>query len=236
MTCVGFDASWTVSEEARNPRRDVPRAIILVAVIVGLIFVGAAFLAQLVEPDPTVKDAAAAGLTVARKIGGDVFASVFLVGMVITQVAAGISAQAGVPRRLYAMGDDGVLPRGVFGYVSERTRTPVFNIVLSGAVGLLALALSEEQGASLINFGAFVAFTSVNICVVATWWRSRGSDTPRNPVTWLALPIVGAVFTLSLLVSLDTDSNIVRLLWLLIVFVSPPWLPACVCTPAPAAP
>jgi len=224
LSFLGFDAVSTLSEEARNPQRDVPRAIILVAVIVGIIFVSAAFVAQLIDPDPVIKDAASAGLSVARKIGGDIFAMAFLVGMVLTQFAAGISVQAGVARLLYAMGDDGVLPGSIFAYVSERTRTPVFNIVLSGVVGLLALVLTEEQGASLINFGAFVAFTSVNVSVIATWVRSRGSDAPRNTVAWLVLPALGAVFTAFLLVSLETDAKIVGLVWISIGFVYLLWL------------
>ncbi len=224
LSFLGFDAVSTLSEEARNPERDVPRAIVLVAVIVGIIFVGAAFVAQLVDPDLVIKDAASAGLSVAGKIGGDIYATTFLVGMVLTQFAAGISIQASAARLLYAMGGDGVLPGRIFAYVNERTRTPVFNVVLSGAAGLLALVLSEEKGASLINFGAFVAFTSVNVSVIATWVRSRGSDTSRNPVTWLVLPLMGAAFTIWLLVSLESDAKIVGLVWISIGFVYLLWL------------
>jgi amino acid transporter len=96
--------------------------------------------------------------------------------------------------------------------------------VLSGVVGLLALVVTEEQGASLINFGAFVAFTSVNVSVIATWVRSRASDTPRNAITWLVLPLIGAAFTVGLLVSLETNAKIVGLVWVSIGFVYLLWM------------
>ena len=234
LSFLGFDAITTLSEEARKPTRDVPRALVLVAVIIGFIFVAAAFLAQLVEPDPTIKNASSAGLQLARMIGGDMFSSVFIIGMVVSQIGAGITAEASVARILYAMGSDGVLPSRIFAYVSKRARVPVFNIVFSGIVGLLAVALSEEQGASLINFGAFVAFTSVNLCVIATWLRSRGTDEPRNAFAWLLLPAIGAVFTGWLLFSLEKDAKIVGLVWISIGVVYLAWLTRAFTRPPPS--
>lgn len=219
LSFLGFDAVSTLSAEARAPERDVPRAILLVAIIAGLVFVAAAFMAQLVEAGEAIKDPASVGLSLARKVGGDIFATIFLVGLIVSQLAAGISAQAGVGRLLYAMGNDGVLPRQTFGYVSALTKTPVFNIVLSGLVGVLALVLSEEQATSLVNFGAFVAFTFVNLSVIATWFSSRRGGEPRNAFIWLVVPAFGAAFTIWLLVSLNSNAKIAGLLWIAAGFV-----------------
>ena len=212
LSFLGFDAVSTMSDEARDPRRDVPRAVLLVALIVSVIFVAAAFVAQLVEGPDALRDAASAGLALTRKVGGEVLASAFTGGMLAAQLAAGIAAQAGVARLLYAMGRDGVLPSRAFAYVSPRTRTPAFNLALSAVVGLLALVLTEEQGASLVNFGAFVAFTSVNLSVIATWLASRDGARPST-ISWLVLPLLGASFTLWLLLSLDAHAKIAGLAW-----------------------
>ena len=212
LSFLGFDAVSTMSDEARDPRRDVPRAVLLVALIVSVIFVAAAFVAQLVEGPDALRDAASAGLALTRKVGGEVLASAFTGGMLAAQLAAGIAAQAGVARLLYAMGRDGVLPSRAFAYVSPRTRTPAFNLALSAVVGLLALVLTEEQGASLVNFGAFVAFTSVNLSVIATWLASRDGARP-SAISWLVLPLLGASFTLWLLLSLDAHAKIAGLAW-----------------------
>jgi len=40
------------------------------------------------------------------------------------------------------------------------------NILICGVAGLIALFLSVTTSTSFINFGAFLAFTSVNICVI----------------------------------------------------------------------
>lgn len=213
LSFLGFDAVSTLSDEARAPRRDIPRAVILVALIVGALFVAAAFLAQLVVGPAALHDPASAGLAIARTVGGDTLVTAFTAGMIATQVAAGIAAQAGVARLLFAMGRDGVLPRSFFARDSPRTHAPARNLLLSAAVGLLALVLSEEQGTTLVNFGAFVAFTSVNASVVATWRASR-ADERRGAFAWLVLPLVGAAFTLWLLLSLDVRAQMFGLAWI----------------------
>lgn len=212
LSFLGFDAVSTMSDEARDPRRDVPRAVLLVALIVTAIFVAAAFVAQVVAGPGPLAGAASAGLALTEKVGGPVLASAFTGGLLATQLAAGIAAQAGVARLLHAMGRDGVLPSRVFAYVSPRTRTPAVNLVLSGVVGLLALVLTEEQGTSLVNFGAFVAFTAVNLSVIATWLAARDGER-RGAVAWLVLPLCGASFTLWLLLSLDANAQLAGLAW-----------------------
>lgn len=235
LSFLGFDAVSTLSDEARAPRRDIPRAVILVALIVGALFVAAAFLAQLVVGPAALHDPASAGLAIARTVGGDTLVTAFTAGMIATQVAAGIAAQAGVARLLFAMGRDGVLPRSFFARVSPRTHAPACNVLLSAAVGLLALVLSEEQGTTLVNFGAFIAFTSVNASVVATWRASR-ADERRGAFAWLVLPLLGASFTLWLLLSLDVRAQVVGLAWIALGFGWLLWLTRGFRRPTPSLP
>src|SRR6202020_1355475 len=105
----------------------------------------------------------------------DLFVSVFLAGLILAQFASGISAQASVGRLLYAMGRDAILPKPIFGYIHPRLKTPVINIAISGVVGLIALALDVATSTSFINFGAFLAFTAVNLCVVRQYFLAKGS-------------------------------------------------------------
>ena len=78
------------------------------------------------------------------------------------------------------MGRDGVLPRPVFGYLHPSFRTPVFGILLIGIVGLIALFLDVATSTSFINFGAFTAFTFVNLSVIAHFVRHRPQRGPRR--------------------------------------------------------
>src|SRR5699024_6810261 len=117
----------TFAEEAVDPRKTMPRAIILTALVAGLIFVLVAYVVQLVHPSGAFENPESAPLQIAKVIGGDLFGALFLATVIIAQFAAGIPIQAAGTRLMYAMGRDGALPRRVFAYVSPRYQTPVIN-------------------------------------------------------------------------------------------------------------
>jgi putrescine importer len=214
---IGFDAVSTFAEEAVEPRRTIPRAILLTAALAAVIFVVVAYVVQLVHPGGVFEDAASAPLDIARTIGGDLFAAVFLATVIVAQFTAGIPIQAAGARLMYAMGRDGVLPRRAFAYVSPRFRTPVFNLVLTGAVGLLALGLSVTTSTSFINFGAFTAFAFVNLSVLTLYLRQR-HQVRRNPLSWVVQPLVGLAVIIWLLSHLDSRALRLGAVWVAVGF------------------
>ncbi len=214
---IGFDAVSTFAEEAVDPRRTVPRAIVLTAAGAGTIFVIVSYVVQLVHPGGEFANPESAPLNIAQTIGTDLFGAVFLATVVVAQFTAGIPIQAAGSRLMYAMGRDNALPRPVFGYVSPRFQTPVANLLLTGAVGLLALGLSVSTSTSFINFGAFTAFAFVNISVIALYLRQRNA-VARNPVSWLLQPLIGLGVIVWLLTNLDANALILGTIWLLLGF------------------
>ncbi|WEO77402.1 APC family permease [Cryobacterium sp. SO2] len=213
---LGFDAVTTFTEETINPRKTVPRAILLVALIGGAIFILVSYTTQLVHPGGVFTDASSAAFDIALQIGGNLFGALFLAGLVIAQFASGLAAQAAASRLLFAMGRDGVLPRRIFGEVSRRFHSPVFSLVIIGVVGLVALFLDVATSTSFINFGAFVAFTMVNVSVVFHYVRQRRAGTRLSPVFFLVVPVIGAIVTLYLLTRLDSNAIVLGLSWLAI--------------------
>ncbi|HEY3752066.1 MAG TPA: APC family permease [Pseudonocardiaceae bacterium] len=211
---LGFDAITTLTEETKDPKRTIPRAIVLVTVIGGAIFVIASYATQLVALRFQVHDPNSAAFDIAADIGGRLMSSVFLAGLVITQFASGVAAQASASRLLFAMGRDNVLPRKVFGYLQRKFQTPVINIGLIGLVGIVAVALDPATSVSFINFGAFTAFTFVNLCVIGLAIRRRTLRGPKAVLVNLIVPIVGAAIDVWLLTNLDAIAIRLGLIWL----------------------
>lgn len=211
---LGFDAVTTFTEEAIEPRKNMPRAILLIALIGGAIFLVIAYTTQLVHPGGEFADSSSAALEIAKQIGGNLFGAVFLAGLILAQFASGIAAQASASRLLFAMGRDGTLPRSVFGTLSAKFRTPAANLVMVGAVGLLAMFLDVATSTSFINFGAFVAFTLVNVSVIVYYFRHRASGESRSPLLYVVAPAVGAIITSYLLLQLDSRAIVLGLCWL----------------------
>ncbi|MGB0970106.1 MAG: APC family permease [Mycobacterium sp.] len=219
---LGFDAISTLTEETHDAERTIPRAIALIALIGGAIFITVAYLVSLVAPGSYFPDSDSLAEGVAKTIGGSLFGAIFLAALVVGQSTSGLAAQAAVSRLLYAMGRDGVLPKRVFGMVSEKFHTSVFNIALTGAVGLIAMFLSVAMSTSFVNFGAFTAFTLVNVSVVAYFLRHRGTRLPR--LRYVALPVIGAAVNVYLLSRLDSAAIIVGSCWAGIGFLLLLWL------------
>jgi putrescine importer len=221
---IGFDAVTTLYEETRNPRRTIPRAVLITALFCGALLIVAAYATQLAHPGASFENADSAAFEIAGTIGGNLFASFFLAGLIVAQFAAGLAIQATSSRLLYAMGRDGVLPRPILGYLQPRFRTPVFGIALIGIVGLAALFLDVTTSTSFINFGAFSAFTLVNLSVIVYFLRHRTQRGVGGVLSWVALPLAGAVVDFYLLTRLDIHAIVFGTVWLVIGIVLLTWL------------
>jgi putrescine importer len=211
---LGFDAITTLTEETKEPRRNIPRAIVLVTIIGGVIFLVTSYAAQLVGLALPHVNYDSEAFDIAKVIGGNLFSALFLAGLVITQLASGIAAQASAARLLFAMGRDSVLPKKVFGFLHAKFHTPVINILAIGVVGLIGIANSVSNAVSFINFGAFTAFTFVNLCVLAHAVRQGKLRTPRQILTNAVAPLLGAGFDVWLLTQLDWRAHLLGGIWL----------------------
>ena len=213
---LGFDAVTTLTEETVNPRKNVPKAILLVALIGGGIFVVVAYTTQLVHPGGVFDNPDTAAFEIASHIGGNVFSAVFLAALVIAQFTSGLAAQASGSRLLFAMGRDGVLPRRLFGSLSARFNTPVFSILAISVVGLIAMVMDVSTSTSFINFGAFIAFIMVNVSVIVFWAKERQAGRPHNVLLYLVAPIIGVIVIAYLLTLLDIHAITLGSCWIAI--------------------
>ncbi len=214
LSFLGFDAVSTLAEECKDARRDVPRAIILTTLGAGLLFTVLAYVSQLVLPGSTFANTDAAANEVMMKAGGQFLANFFTAAFVAGSLGSALASQAAVSRILFTMGRDRVLPQRSFGYLSPRFGTPVFATLLVSAFSLLALVIDLATLASLISFGALVAFSAVNLAVVKTHLMDdAGQRTPLGLLRYGAVPLVGLSLTLWLWTSLSALTLVIGLCW-----------------------
>ncbi|MGW8426698.1 APC family permease [Peribacillus simplex] len=217
---LGFDAVTTLSEETKNPQKAIPRAIYLVTIIGGLYyFIGSYFL-QLVWPDyQSFKAPESAYMEIAMYIGGNFLISYMLAEGIMSSFSSAIASGTCASRILYAMGRERVLPAKIFGYLSPKYRTPVFNILIIGGVALSALFLSLTTAVSLINFGALFAFTFVNLSVIAHYYFRKKQRSLMGTIRYLIIPLIGASLTGFFWIKLDIYSLILGGTWFGVGFV-----------------
>jgi amino acid transporter len=216
---LGFDAISTLSEETRDPQRNIPRGIFLAVVIGGLIFVVVSYVMQLVHPGGSFEDSSTASYSMSVLVGGKVFADIVNLVVIVGGFASAMAIQASTSRLMFVMGRDGVLPRGFFGRLNARFNTPLLNLVLIGVVAMFGLGLSLDTATSFINFGAFLTFTMVNVCVVVHFVRQWRRRERLSVVRYAVLPVLGALVDLYLLTQLGPIALWLGIGWLVIGIV-----------------
>lgn len=212
---LGFDGISSLSEETKDAERTIPRAIFMTALVGGLLFIAVSYFLQLYFPDVhNFHDQESSQPEVMLYVAGRTFQFGILIFSCVTVLASGMAAHAGVSRLMYVMGRDGVFPKRLFGYISPTQHTPILNVLLVGAIALLAIHFDLVTATALINFGALVAFTFVNLSVISQYWiRERRFKTLGDNLNYLVLPILGAVTVGALWFNLEQSSMELGLIW-----------------------
>ena len=214
---LGFDAVSTLSEEVRQPARVIPKAIFLVALYGGIIFIGVSYFIQLyfptngqIDPDNALPD-------IARFVGGTLFQTMMLGCALVGVLASGIACQTSVSRLLFVMGRDGVFPSRFFAYLHPVWGTPVLNTLFVAVVALSAIFFDLENAMAMINFGALVAFTFVNVAVIRHFYiRLQRRHCWKDHVRYLVLPALGIAGVGLLWLNLSKPALILGLSWALL--------------------
>ncbi|WP_017792582.1 APC family permease [Leucobacter salsicius] len=212
---LGFDAVSTLSEEVKDPRKNVPRGIVLVVIAGGVIFAVTSFVLQWAHPSLEFESVDTAGFEILNVIGGPVFAGLVNSIVLIGGFASCVAVQASGSRLLFVMGRDGVFPRRVFGFLHDKFRTPVFNLVLIALIGLIGQFLTVGDATSLINFGAFTAFAIANVCVIVLWYKNRNTmPLLKHLIGYIVIPVLGFAVDIFLLFQLSPLALTIGSIWL----------------------
>lgn len=215
LTYGGFDGVSTLAEDAKNPRRDILLATVLVCVFTGVFGGLQIYLAQRVWPDyHTFANLETAFMDVARQVGGGLLFEAFALILIVANLGSGMTAQAGLSRLLFGMGRDGVLPPRIFAHLSPKRTTPTYSLLLIAVFTLAgSLLLNFEQAAELINFGAFLAYMGVNLAAIRRFYIHPQPDHRPRLLTDCILPGLGFLFCLIIWVSLPTRAKILGGVW-----------------------
>lgn len=203
---LGFENIANLAEEAKQPERDLPRAILLslgisitLYVLVALAAVALMAPEQLAQTQAPLADAARQGSSkVAGALGGIALfatANTALVSMLVaSRVLFGIAREGQIPKPLAA-----ILPR---------RKTPWLAILAVAVVGAALVPLGNVGVvASLSSFASLLAFAWVNVALIVLRYREPDANRPfRIPGAigkFPLLPAFGAAATLGIATQLD---------------------------------
>ena len=228
LTYIGFDGITTLSEEVKNPRRNIMIGAVLTCLITGVWSGAQIYLAQLSWPDwasftEGITDQSArnnaldtAIMTVANRVGGSFLDGSLSFILLLGSIGSGSAGQLGASRLLYGMGRDGVIPGKIFGHLDKKHSSPKYNILIVGCLALLgALLLNFEEAARLINFGAFFAFMGVNIASIREYFFKSKEKTVKGFIMDFLPAGLGFLFCLIIWLNLPLKTFIIGGSWML---------------------
>jgi putrescine importer len=221
LTYIGFDGITTLSEDVKNPARNVLLATVLVCFFTGIFAGVEVYLGQRVWPNwQSFTNLETAFMDVCQRVGGMPLFQAMGVILVLAALGSGLTGGLGAARLLFGMGRDGVLPRKFFAHLHRESGTPTYNILLIGfvacvgAIVLNYIGNAYEHAAELLNFGAFLAFMGVNL---STFWHFcivlRSSGRRRRILGDAILPLAGFIFCAFIWWNLNTLAKVVGGLW-----------------------
>jgi basic amino acid/polyamine antiporter, APA family len=185
---VGFEAMTTTAEESRNPRRDLPFAVIGSITISMILFILVAIvLTGLLPAGQIDPNAALARAFQTRGVG---FAGALVIaGALAATTTVLIAFQVALPRVFQAVARDGFLPERL-ATIHPRFRTPVKVALVGGLITALGAGLMPEKFVlDLTIMGTLALY--IMACVGVLVLKRSNPDAPRRFRTHWVFPVLG---------------------------------------------
>jgi putrescine importer len=221
LSYIGFDAISTLAEDTRNPEKDIGISTVLVCILQTVICVVTVYFAALAWTNyASFPHLETAILDIGQRIGGQTMFLILTLVLLVAGVSSALTGQAGASRLLFAMGRDGVISRSLFGQIHARYGTPTRAIYFISAVSLVgALFINFQSAVELLNFGAFVGFILVNLCVIQHFFLRKRERALRFLLPNLISPLLGAAVCSYIWLNLSRQAKVMGFVWLGIGFV-----------------
>jgi len=217
---IGFDAVSTTSQEAINPKRDLPLSILLSLLVCTVLYVGVSFVLTGMVNYKELNVAAPIALAIDRGGQGLRWLSTIIkIGTIAGLSSVILVTLLGQTRIFFSMAHDGLLWK-CFAKTHSKFKTPHYSTLLTGfftalMAGIFPIGLLGE----LVSIGTLLAFAIV--CIGTLILRKTEPDAPRAFKTpWVPfVPVLGALVCFIQMLALPTDTWLRLIIWMAIGFV-----------------
>jgi basic amino acid/polyamine antiporter, APA family len=216
---IGFDAVSTTAQECKKPQRDLPIGIMASLLICTVLYIlVAGVLTGMVHWQAVNIEAPIAEAFLDR--GLSMASHVVTLGALAGLTSVMLVMLLGQTRVLYAMANDGLLPKKFFGAVHPKFRTPYKNTILVGILAAIVGSVTPIQIiGNMVNIGTLLAF--VIVCIAVMVLRRTNPQQPRPFRTpWVpVVPILGIIINGLMMYSLGWQNWARLIIWLVIGLV-----------------
>src|SRR5690242_18729725 len=216
---IGFDAVSTTAQECKKPQRDLPIGIMASLLVCTVLYIlVAGVLTGMVRWQDVNIEAPIAEAFLDR--GLLIASHVVTLGALAGLTSVMLVMLLGQTRVLYAMANDGLLPKKFFAAVHPKFRTPYKNTILVGLLAAIVGSLTPiDDIGRMVNIGTLLAFVIVSVSVLVLRYTNPSQPRPfRTP--WVPLvPILGVISNGYMMAKLGVWNWVRLIAWLAIGLV-----------------
>nr|CAD7592242.1 unnamed protein product [Timema genevievae] len=188
---IGFDIIATTGEEANNPKKSIPLAIVSSLIIILIAYVTSSMMLTLIVPYDQV-DADSALVEMFGQVGAIKCKYIVAVGALAGLTVSMFGSMFPMPRIVYAMAQDGLIFR-ILSTIWPVTGTPLLATLLSGlCAALAALLIQLEVLVEMMSIGTLLAYTLVSTCVLILRYQPHSTNLIELLPQSLRTPIRGS--------------------------------------------
>jgi len=215
VTFLGFDAMTTLAEETDNPKRTLPRAMLVPLFIAGFFFVATAYVGNMVHPgfEGLNPDTGFYDAIIVPSSGNWLKMIILIVNILSVAFGVALNSQLAASRILYGMARDKLIP-SVFGKVHPRFKTPWAATFVFGILTLaIGSTLNIEVLIKLVNFGAMTTFLMLNFAVIWFFFVKQKRRGFGNFINYFIFPAIGFLIIAYVWYGFDVVTKIVGCSW-----------------------
>ena len=203
---LGYEGIIKLSEETKDPKKNIPRALLLSVIITTVVYAAVAIAAvSILDWQTLAKSAAPLSDVAAAVLGSKAFTLLGIIALFSTANTILMSLVMS-SRGIYGLGDDFKRLKK-FSIVGKKS-TPTNAIVITAIISILFLLLKDiTLIAELTNFTVFVVFTLVNLSLIVLRYKQpnvkRSFKVPGSIGNFPVLPALGIIVMVVLLTRLN---------------------------------
>lgn len=153
---VGAETALNVGGEIKNPRKTIPRGIVLSISIVVILYIAIQITAQGVLGADLLNFRSAPLAEVAMRMIGPIGATIVIVGASFSMFGNLSGMTLNMPRVLFAAARDNVFPSKKLAHIHSKYATPSISIIVYAALGFIFSCIGEFKQLAILSSASYL--------------------------------------------------------------------------------
>jgi basic amino acid/polyamine antiporter, APA family len=219
---LGFDSIIQLSEETKNAKKNIPKALLMSIVISTIIYILVAFACISVINWQVLSASSSPLSDVANALLGSkagLFLTIIALLSTSNTILLGLISRS---RMIYGMSKH-YTKLNFLSKVNHKTNVPVFAVIFTASLIIIFTLIGNiDTVASITNFGVFITFASINLAVIKSRYIKHSKEKFHEPINFGKFPVlalIGFLSSIFMIFNIDINSIIYGIILIIVAFI-----------------